>query len=61
MVRVKDIQKAIQNLKDEDFIEFREWFSEKDWEKWEKQIEVNTRSRKLNLSLPKTNNPDQNR
>jgi hypothetical protein len=29
----------------------REWFAERDWEKWDKQIEVDSKSKKLDFLI----------
>jgi hypothetical protein len=39
MTRVEEIQVAIESLSYEEYIRLRQWFSERDWEKWDRQIE----------------------
>ena len=49
MLKVDEIKAAIESLPENDFIQLRKWFSEKDWEKWDKQIEANSESGKLDF------------
>ena len=43
MSTVEKIKPAISVLSKEDYIHLREWFSEKDWEQWDKEIEREAR------------------
>ncbi|MFQ5685348.1 MAG: hypothetical protein ACE5GV_01680 [Candidatus Scalindua sp.] len=38
MSTVGEIKEAIETLPEKDYVKLRQWFSEKDWEKWDKQI-----------------------
>ncbi len=49
MSRVDSIKQAIEALPDDDFAELRKWFSEKDWAKWDRQIEMDSRAGKLDF------------
>jgi len=40
MARLAEIQQAILVLPEAEHAQLREWFSELDWEKWDKQIEA---------------------
>ena len=51
MARVDDIKTAIESLPEEEFAELREWLSEKDWEKWDRQIEKDSESGKLDFLI----------
>ena len=44
MSRVDAIKEAIEALPEEDYMKLRPWFSEKDWQKWDKQIETDSRA-----------------
>ncbi|MCY3863669.1 MAG: hypothetical protein OXG67_17155 [bacterium] len=37
---VSDIQQAILGLPEDEYAQLREWFSDLDWERWDKQIEA---------------------
>lgn len=47
MTRVEAIEKEIRNLSRTEFAELRDWLLEKDWEQWDKQIEEDAASGKL--------------
>lgn len=47
MPKVDEIKAAIEALQEEDYIQLRNWFSEKDWEKWDRQIEADSGTGKL--------------
>lgn len=43
----EEIKAAIESLPDEQFDSLRKWFLEKDWKKWDEQIEEDSRSGRL--------------
>jgi predicted esterase len=47
MAKVQDIQAAIESLPEAEYAHLRRWFSERDWVKWDRQIEVDAASGKL--------------
>ena len=49
MSTVEEIKSAISALSKEDYIHLREWLSEKDWEQWDKEIERDSSSGKLDF------------
>ena len=51
MTKVDEIKTAIESLPEDEFVQLREWFSEKDWEKWDRQIEKDSESGKLNFLI----------
>ncbi len=51
MAKVEEIKTAIESLPEEEFIALREWFTEKDWEKWDRQIEMDSKSGKLDFLI----------
>jgi len=38
MTQVEQIQAEIEALPQEDFVRLREWFAEKNWSLWDKQL-----------------------
>ena len=36
---VEDIQAAVKSLSEEEYHQFRTWFSEREWQKWDDQIQ----------------------
>ncbi len=49
MAGIEAIKEAIEALPDDDYIKLRRWFSEKDWRKWDNQIEKDSKSGKLDF------------
>lgn len=49
MLKVDEIKAAIKGLPDKDYVQLRQWFSERDWQKWERQIEADSQSGKLDF------------
>ncbi|MCP5496459.1 MAG: hypothetical protein H7A23_18085 [Leptospiraceae bacterium] len=39
MQTIDEIKLAIESLPPKEYTQFRSWFLEKDWEKWDKQIQ----------------------
>ena len=51
MSKVKEIETVIESLSEEEYARLRQWFSERDWEKWDRQIEADAESGKLNFLI----------
>ena len=51
MLKVEEIQTEIESLSGEEYTRLRIWFSERDWEKWDKQIEMDSKSGKLDFLI----------
>jgi hypothetical protein len=51
MPKVDEIKAAIETIEEEDYVQLRKWFSEKDWEKWDKQIEADSGTGKLDFLI----------
>ena len=51
MSTVEEIKSAISALSKEDYTHLREWLSEKDWEQWDKEIEGDSASGKLDFLM----------
>jgi hypothetical protein len=49
MSKLEEIEAAIESLSEEEYVRLRKWFSEKDWEKWDGQIESDSESGKLDF------------
>ena len=47
MSKIKEIQQTIFALPETEYIELRQWFSELDWKKWDRQIEADSKAGKL--------------
>lgn len=51
MSKVAEIKAAIEKLPEKDFVQLRQWFSEKDWQKWDRQIGMDSESGKLDFLI----------
>lgn len=51
MLKIEEIEATIESLSEDEYARLREWFYERDWEKWNKQIEVDSESGKLDFLL----------
>ena len=51
MLQIEQIQTEIEALLEKDFIRLRNWFAEKDWERWDRQIEADVAAGKLDFLL----------
>ena len=47
MSGIAEIQEAILALQDNDYAQLRQWFSELDWEKWDREIEADSEAGRL--------------
>jgi hypothetical protein len=48
---VESIQLAILSLFPEEYAQLRQWFAERDWEQWDKQIAEDSASGKLDFLI----------
>ena len=51
IARVEELQVAIESLPYQEYIRLMQWFSERDWEKWDRQIEADSMSGKLDFLI----------
>ena len=51
MSDIAALQEAVLALPEEDYARFRAWFSELDWEKWDRQIEADSEQGKLDFLI----------
>ena len=51
MTQVETIQAEIESLSGEDFARLRQWIIERDWQEWDRQIEHDSLSGKLDFLL----------
>lgn len=47
MNKLEDIEMAVKALPEQEYLQFRQWFLERDWQKWDRQIEADSVSGKL--------------
>jgi len=49
MSNIDAIKETIETLSPDDYGKLRQWFSERDWERWDEQIENDSKSGKLDF------------
>jgi len=49
MAKVDELKTEIEKLSREDFSELTRWLSEKDWERWDKEIEADSATGRLDF------------
>ena len=49
MTRVEELQMAVDSLTREEYARFRRWFLERDWEKWDQEIEKDAEAGRLDF------------
>jgi hypothetical protein len=49
MTRLEELERAVASLTEEEYRQFRHWFLERDWERWDRQIEADSRTGKLDF------------
>jgi len=51
MSTVEEIVRSIESLQAKEYIRFRKWFAERNFEKWDKQIEADSASGNLDFLI----------
>ncbi len=51
MAKVDELKTEIERLPQEEFTELVRWLSEKGWERWDKEIEADSESGKLDFLM----------
>jgi hypothetical protein len=54
MSKFDEIKKTIETLPAEEYNKLRPWFLERDWGKWDEQIEPDSQSGKLDFLIKET-------
>jgi hypothetical protein len=49
MTRIEEIENAVASLPVDEYRQFRDWFLERDWAQWDKQIQADSDSGKLDI------------
>ena len=47
MTSIAEIQEAILSLPSEEYVQLRQWFTELDWEMWDREIEADLEAGRL--------------
>lgn len=51
MTKITEIQQAIMDLPESEYVEFRQWFNDLDWKRWDRQIESDSKEGKLDFLI----------
>lgn len=51
MVKLEEIKSIIETLSDDEYIQLRQWFLDKDWVKWDMQIDEASIAGKLDFLI----------
>jgi hypothetical protein len=51
MTKVQEIQMAIESLSWEEYVRLRQWFVERDWNQWDRQIEADSEAGRLDFLI----------
>ena len=51
MTKIEKLETAVMELPEEDYVQFRRWFFDRDWQKWDQEIEADSESGKLDFLL----------
>lgn len=51
MTKLEQLEKAVDSLRKGEYVKFRRWFLERDWAKWDRQIEADSASGRLEFLL----------
>ena len=51
MTKVQEIQSAIESLSQEDYVRLRRWFLGREWKQWDKDMERDSESGKLDFLI----------
>ena len=51
MSKIHAIRKAIETLSEDEYVQLRQWFYERDWKKWDQEIENDSKSGRLDFLI----------
>ncbi len=49
MAKLKELEKAVTALPEDEYRKFRRWFLERDWETWDGELEADSKAGKLDF------------
>ena len=59
MPQIEQIVSSIELLSEQEFERLRDWIAERDWEKWDRQIESDSKGGKLDFLITEVMNEKQ--
>ena len=51
MTKVQELERAVASLREHEYGRFRRWFLEADWKKWDRQVEADSASGRLDFLI----------
>ena len=51
MTKVEKLEQAVASLAEKDYHQFRQWFQNQDWEKWDREIEADSKAGRLDFLM----------
>ena len=51
MSRIDELKAEVESLPEDEFSEFFRWLTEKDWERWDQEIEADSNAGKLDFLI----------
>ncbi len=51
MTRIEQIETFIASLPEDEYVQVRRWFLDRDWEKWDREVEADAAAGKLDFLL----------
>jgi len=55
MASIQELEKVVSSLPENEYKQFRQWFLDQDWKKWDHQIEEDSKAGKLDFLLEEAN------
>lgn len=49
--RANEIKAAIEALPEDEYVQLRQWFADRDWAKWDRRLELDSESGKLDFLI----------
>ncbi len=53
--RLAELETEVERLSEQDYDKFRRWFLERDWQAWDRQVEADSASGKLDFLVQEAN------
>lgn len=51
MTKLEELETVIAKLPDEEYRQFRRWFLETDWKRWDREVEEDSRAGRLDFLM----------
>jgi len=61
MTKIEELEKVVATLPEEEYSQFRKWFLDRDWERWDREIKEDSESGKLDFLVQEAIEAKKNR